>query len=67
MQNNKEYLRIHSRESSIPLSRIFEDDTALPARVVGSYSSSDGGGRFDAQSERDIPWGVYDGEWHVNR
>lgn len=45
----------------------FEGDTELPVRVVGSYSSSDGGGHFNVENERDIPWVVYDGEWHLVR
>lgn len=42
----------------------FEADSERPVRVFGSYSSSDGGGRFDVSDERDIPWVVYEGDWY---
>jgi len=42
----------------------YEDDSAMPVRVFGSYTSSDGGGHFDVTDERDIPWVVYEGEWN---
>jgi hypothetical protein len=41
----------------IPLGCFFKSDTELRVRVDGSYSSADGGGRLDVQSERDIPVG----------
>jgi hypothetical protein len=43
----------------------FEIGPDTPVQFLGSYSSSDGGGRFDVRDERDIPWVVYEGDWHV--